>query len=310
LARYAEAVSDFDKAISLRADFAATFSNKARSLYLAKRFEEALAVHDTALALRPDWGDAWFGRGEVLQALKRPEEAVASYRQALAKGGNAEIVQYALASLGAGASPVIAPREYTTTLFDQYAGTFEKQLVGTLKYRTPESLFDALAPLLPSRKLDILDMGCGTGLVGSRLAPLARTLTGVDISPNMLEVARRRHIYDDLICSELTEFLRTRSGNFDLAVAADVFVYIGELSEVFRGVRAVLREGGFFAFSVEASEDQDFVLRATRRYAHSRTYLRRLAADHAFVLQSIEPHVIRQEEGVDVIGDLAVLRCG
>jgi predicted TPR repeat methyltransferase len=123
----------------------------------------------------------------------------------------------------------------------------------------------------------------------------------------MLEVARRRQIYDHLACSELIEFLRTQTGDFDLAVAADVFIYIGELSGVFQGVRAALRAGGSFAFSVEVSEEQDFVLRPTRRYAHSRAYLRGLAADHGFVLQSIEPHVIRQENGIDVVGDLAVL---
>lgn len=50
-------------------------------------------------------------------------------------------------------------------------------------------------------------------------------------------------------------FLKTHAKTFDLAVASDVFVYIGDLSKVFHDVRAALREGGFFGFSVEASED-------------------------------------------------------
>jgi predicted TPR repeat methyltransferase len=86
--------------------------------------------------------------------------------------------------------------------------------------------------LVPSRKLDVLDLGCGTGLVGARFHPLARTLTGIDLSPNMLEVARQRRLYVDLICSELTEFLQMQTKNFDLAVATDVFLYIGDLSGV------------------------------------------------------------------------------
>jgi predicted TPR repeat methyltransferase len=77
---------------------------------------------------------------------------------------------------------------------------------------------------------------------------------------------------------------------------------------VFHDVRAALREGGFFGFSVEASEDQDFVLRATRRYAHSRTYLRKLAEDHGFVFETIESQVIGQQDGLDVVGDLVILR--
>jgi predicted TPR repeat methyltransferase len=125
----------------------------------------------------------------------------------------------------------------------------------------------------------------------------------------MLKIARQRQIYDNLVCSELIEFLQTHTKTFDLAVASDVLVYIGELSAVFHGVRGALREGSFFGFSVEASEDQDFVLRATRRYAHSRAYLRKLAEDHGFVFERVESHVIRQQDGIDVVGDLAILRC-
>jgi predicted TPR repeat methyltransferase len=93
-----------------------------------------------------------------------------------------------------------------------------------------------------------------------------------------------------------------------LRVASDVFVHIGKRSEVFHDVRAALREGGFFGFSVETSEDQEPVLRATRRYAHSSTYLRKLAQDHGFVFETIEPQVIRQQDGLDVVGDLVILR--
>jgi predicted TPR repeat methyltransferase len=310
MARYAEAVSDFDKSISLKSDFIGAITNKARALSLATRFDEALAAYDKALTMKPGLADAWVGRAEALQGLRRAEEAILAYRRALAEGGDAAFIQYALASLGAEPSPVIAPKEFVAKLFDQYADRFDQHLVGKLKYRTPDSLFDVVSRLMPSGNLDILDLGCGTGLAGSRLHPLARTLTGVDISPSMLEVARQRKIYDNLVCSELIEYLRSQSGNFDLAVAADVFVYIGDLSAVFQGVRAALRDRGIFGFSVEAGDEQDFALRATRRYAHSRTYLQRLADDHGFLVKSIEPHFIRQESGIDVAGDLAILQCG
>jgi predicted TPR repeat methyltransferase len=153
-----------------------------------------------------------------------------------------------------------------------------------------------------------LDLGCGTGLVGLRLRPLARTLTGIDISPKMVEAARQRQIYDHLVCGELIEVLRAQAGTFDLAVAADVFVYVGDLTAVFQELRRVLRAEGIFAFSVEASAEQDLVLRPTRRYAHSKNYLEKLARDHDFAVEAIEPQVIRQQNGVDVAGYLALLR--
>jgi predicted TPR repeat methyltransferase len=193
-------------------------------------------------------------------------------------------------------------------LFDQCAERFEERLVEKLKYRGPDLLFDLVERFVPVRQLDILDLGCGTGLVGARFRPRAHTLTGVDLSPNMLKVARQRQIYDKLICSELVEFLQKQTKSFDLAVAADVFIYFGDLSKVFHTIRGALRDGGFFGFSVEAGEDRDFVLRDTCRYAHSFAYLRRLAEEHGLALEIIESRVIRQQDGADVVGHLAMLR--
>jgi predicted TPR repeat methyltransferase len=153
-----------------------------------------------------------------------------------------------------------------------------------------------------------LYLGCGTGLLGARLRPLARALAGVDISASMLALARQRQIYDNLVCGELVAFMQMQDTGFDLVVAADVFGYIGDLARVFQEARGRLRAGGVFGFSVEASEDQDFVLRATLRFAHSAAYIRRLSADHGFALETIESKVIRQEDGNEVIGHLAVLR--
>jgi predicted TPR repeat methyltransferase len=240
--------------------------------------------------------------------MKRLEEAVGAYRQALAKGGDAEVIRYVLASLGAEAAPSAAPRKFIMELFDQCAEGFEERLIEKLKYRAPDLLLDLVERFVPARQLDILDLGCGTGLVGARFRSRAHTLTGVDLSPNMLKVARQRQIYDNLIRGELVEFLQKQTKSFDLAVAADVFIYFGDLSKVFHTIRGALRDGGFFGFSVEAGEDRDFVLRDTCRYAHSFAYLRRLVEEHGFALEIIESRVIRQQDGADVVGHLAMLR--
>jgi predicted TPR repeat methyltransferase len=210
--------------------------------------------------------------------------------------------------LGEGAAPAIAPKQLVTQLFDQCADRFDEILVGALKYQAPDLLLEMIERLVSSRNLDILDLGCGTGLVGSRARSLAGTLTGVDLSSRMIELARKREVYDKLVCGGLIEFLRTQIGNFDLAVAADVFIYIGDLSAVFAGVRGALRPGGFFAFSVEASEQQDYVLGSNLRYAQSTGYLRRLANDHGFALEAIEPAIIRRQDETDVPGHLVMLR--
>jgi len=309
LKRYGDAVATYEKALLLMPDSAQAWLSRGGILARFGRHDEALADFAKALTINPDLAEAWLGRGEALQAVNRPEEAIVAFRQALAKGCDAEAIRYCLASLGADAAPATAPKQIITELFDQYADHFDEHLTGKLKYRIPDLLFDAMAHFVPSRKLDILDLGCGTGLAGARFHPLARTLTGLDLSPNMLAIAQQRHIYDNLVCGELAEFLQTQSKSFDLVVGTDVFLYIGDLSGVFQGVRSALRDGGLFGFSVEISKEQDFVLRPNRHYAHSGAYLRKLAGDHGFVVDTIESHVIRQDDGIDVVGNLAVLSC-
>jgi predicted TPR repeat methyltransferase len=307
LDRSGEALASFDKALVINPNDARALHSRGNALQDLGRHAEALASYDKALQTNPDLAEAWFDRGGVLQGMKRPEEAINTYRQALASGGDAEVIQYTLASLGAEAVPATAPKKFVTELFDQCAGRFEERLVSRLKYRAPDLLFDVVERFVPLGNLDILDLGCGTGLVGARFHPLARTLTGVDLSSNMLKIARQRQIYDSLICGELVEFLRKQAKSFDLAVAADVFIYIGDLSSVFHGVRGALRDGGVFGFSVEVSDEQDFVLRDTCRYAHSGAYIRRLTKDRGFELETIESKVIRQQDGRDVVGYIAIL---
>src|SRR6185436_7696325 len=98
-------------------------------------------------------------------------------------------------------------------------------------------------------------------------------------------------IYDRLVSDDLTAFLRTQDNAFDLAVATDVFIYVGDLSPVFPALRRALRENGLFCFSVEGADGDGFVLRNTLRYAHSIGYLRRLAEQNRFSVETIEPQV-------------------
>lgn len=312
LNRSDEALTSYDRALRLKPDHVGALVNRGKALQTLTRHAEALASLDHALELKPGLPDALRSRGDVLLDLNRPADAAAAYRQALGKDRNPEQIKYltyALAALGTGSQPGAAPPQFITNMFDQYAERFDQHLVGTLNYQAPTLLSGLIMRFCTGRDLDILDLGCGTGLLGPLLKPLARTITGVDLSPGMLEKARLRGVYDELIHSELTAFLQTRSGSFDLAVATDVFIYIGDLSAVFAGVRSALRNGGWFGFSIEANEGEDFVLRPTRRYAQSVAYIEKLASRHGFVITHLEPRAIRLEKGVGMPGCLALLRC-
>ncbi len=308
LHRNEEALTSCDKALALEEHHVEALSNRGLLLFELGRHTEALESFERALAIRPGAPEALHNRGDVLHALGRDTEALQSYKAALESGGDREDLIYYLAALGAGAPPPVSPHHYVSALFDRYADRFDEDLAA-LQYHAPQLLFAAVSKGIPPRSLDIADLGCGTGLCGVEFRPLARTLTGVDISQGMLGRARQRGVYDSLIQGEATEFLHTRRASFDLLIAADVFIYVGELEAIFEGARTALRPGGQFAFSVETHEGAGFALRPSRRYAHALSYLRECAARHQFVENKVQPIALRHEFGRVIAGMIVVLSC-
>jgi len=303
-----ECVALLDRCLKIKPHAVAALKARASLLVGLRMLEEAMADYDLAAALDPDDARTQVYRAETLLLRRRPAEAIAAFRRAKELGAEGDDLDYALASLGEAPAPNSAPATYVVKLFDWYARHFDDHLQGSLAYRTPALLMGQVAALQPGDQLDIADLGCGTGLCGPLLKPMARQLVGVDLSPNMLEVAKERGLYDELVCSDLLSFLVRSVDRFDLVVAADVFVYVGALEVVFRATRQAMRHGGLFSFSFEASEDQDLVLRSSRRYAHSVSYIERLAASHGFEVLRMESSVIRKEAGEDMHGFLTTLR--
>jgi len=308
LRRLDDALQSFNRAAGLKPDLVEAWLGLGSILSLAKDSEKALVAYDKALALTADIPAAWLGRALSLAQLKRKDEAIAAYREAVRHGVDEGQVALHLAALGAASPPPATPAASVIAAFDQYAETFDRNLVEDLKYAVPQAFADALQRHGAKGGLDILDLGCGTGLTGERIASLKRTMTGVDLSPKMLEKAKQRGIYDQLVCAELVAFLDTQQESCDVVVAADVFIYIGDLAPVFQRVRRALRKNGLFCFSVEASADADVVYRETFHYAHSAAYIRRLAQASGFNVEELEPVVIRQDRESQIEGTLAVLR--
>jgi predicted TPR repeat methyltransferase len=308
--RHEEALRAYEVALTLKPDLAEAHLGRGDALYDLKRYHEALVAFDRAIALKSRLANAWLGRGDALRVMGQVADAIAAYRQALALGGNADMIHYSLAALGAEPSPALSPQNYIVGLFDMYAETFDRDLVDKLDYQSPRLLAQLIAQSVPAdARLDILDIGCGTGLMGEGLRGLKRTLTGVDLSSNMLEQALRRGIYDRLIESDIAAFLNTQTDQFNLTVSTDVFVYIGDLAEIFAGVRRALRSDGLFCFSVEAVDAGDFVLQPTLRYAHSLAYVSRLAEQSSFAVMTVEPHAVRRERETSIAGYNIVMRC-
>ena len=309
LARYDDARASYQQALQLQPGHRAALLGHGKACWSLGWLSAALESFDAVLVLEPDLAEALMNRGDILLALGRRDEAVVSLRRALACGADAQHIDYMLASLGIEPVPSVAPLDYVRDLFDGYAERFDSALVDKLGYRTPQLIAERLQrDAAAAHSLDVLDLGCGTGLCGPLLRPLARRLVGVDLSDSMLAKARERAVYDELACGEIVAWLAGQGSAHDLVIAADVFVYIGDLAPVFAAVRRVLRHGGRFLFSIEAGTLGDYELAASRRYRHASAYVERLAREHGFGVDSIEPCVLRRDAGADVAGCVVQLR--
>ena len=172
-----------------------------------------------------------------------------------------------------------APRSdagYVRHLFDQFSADYDTRMIGQLAYAAPQILADLADLVMPGRShLHILDLGCGTGLAGAVFKPRAARLDGLDLSPAMIEKARARDIYDSLRVGDVETALTDK---YDLILAADTLVYLGDLAALFRAVAAGLAADGYFLFTTEAKAGSGFELGPKRRWRHSETYIRNEAA--------------------------------
>jgi len=260
-----------------------------------------------AVALAPGWVAGRFRLGEMLESAGRLAEAADAWREALRLDPDDRLGATLKLGLVGAAEIDAPPAGFVEALFDQYAPEFDGSLLEKLEYRVPELLVEAIAAAGYERFAHALDLGCGTGLMGERLARIASFLEGVDISAGMLKRAEARQIYGRLLKGDLN--LMIFPEGVDLVTAADVFMYVGAMDAIVSRIAAALPAGGVFAFSVEHHDGpEEMVLRPSRRYAHSRAYLRRLLEGSGFDTVSLEAAAIRTDRGEPLEGLIVVAR--
>ena len=306
-----------------------------RAAIAAGDAQEALAIAREGAALHPEIAAAVVPLGEALLAAGHLATAIGEFQRALRldpdfvsaryllgcawlEAGEAEKAAEAFDAIAPGAAPPALagkradievmrtrPRSdagYVRHLFDQFSADYDSRMLGQLAYGAPQIL-RGLADMLglPHRApLAILDLGCGTGLSGAAFQDLASRLDGIDLSPAMAEKARAREIYNEVIIGDI-ETVRT-DHRYDLILAADTLVYLGDLATLFRATTQALAPGGTFLFTVERKESDGFELGPKRRWRHSEAYIRvESEAAGCDVAGLLECHP-RTEAGVPVEG--------
>ncbi len=338
--RLGKAIDAYRQAIAIDPRHANAYCNLGVLLRATGKLSEAEAAYRTAIRLEPDHVDADTNLGILLNGLKRTKEAAACahkvitlrpkhrearrllalahcrlgeievavdiFKEWLEEEPQDPIALHMLAACTGRDVPLRASDAFVQRTFDGFAASFESKLE-RLSYRAPALVAAMLehSDLKPSKCLDVLDAGCGTGLCGPLLLPYARRLVGVDLSEGMLAHAKEKHVYDALVKTELTEYLRDNGEAFDLIVSADTLVYFGDLENVLAAAAHALRPNGLLVFTLEhavgGEADVDYRLELRGRYSHTTAYVERLLA--ATCLKSeIACADLRMESGAPVAG--------
>ena len=200
------------------------------------------------------------------------------------------------------------PPGYVEKLFDNYASSFEKSLVIDLGYKIPDIAANLIRKADPyESSISVLDLGCGTGLFGEKVSDLCKRLDGVDASYSMLMEAQKKDAYDDLKHSDIEEYLAKNIIEFDYFVANDVFIYLGDLDNLFGLIKEKNKSGGKLLFTIELNNSDTFQLEKTGRYSHSREYIQLVSDKHGFCVLHSEDLNIRKETEGAVLGVLYIL---
>lgn len=348
---WADAADSLEHALDVLAQPGAANAAQAQAAALPLRLQlsqcqSMLGQHSRAIAtlqqvidVRPDHAEAWSRQGHLWRELENLDKARHAYEQALKLGADPTLHRYYLAALNPASAVPDAPRAYVESLFDQYAADFEDHLVKQLGYQGHRLLVEGLpadvratdaadaavvtaagspAPHAGPRFRHALDLGCGTGLCGPLIRPQAAQLTGVDVSAAMLEQARALGVYNALAHADIHDYLTALppEPQFDLVLAADVFIYVGALDRVFTLLAPRLHPGAWFAFTVETTgggsasttgPEAELQLLPSLRYAHSLAYVDRLAEAHGLVRRHTAQAPLRVDQAEPLPGHFVYL---
>ena len=272
------------------------------------KMRDAIHFYLKILTIDPYFYDAHYNLSIAYLALHHRDEALSHFCEILRAYPENKAVQHTIHILKQEKNITTSPSEYITSLFDSYAGHYDSHLLNALHYEVPQILYQATQEIgLPPGR-DILDLGCGTGLCGALFKSFAHSISGVDLSGEMLHLARKKQIYDELIQGDIVEYLTHHLLSYDLIIAGDTLVYSGDLYPLFEAVKNALRPSGLFVFNAEKNENNQYEMTSSGRFSHHKDYLDQLILKNQLQILMYRVVVLRTQNEEEVRGHLYVLQ--
>jgi predicted TPR repeat methyltransferase len=263
-----------------------------------------------ASVLDPGNEDHWYDLAEIAYMLGRRTDARNFYERYLSIHGNDAEIEHILISLRDEPAPPRASDRCIRELYARFSRSYEKNMLGELSYQGTVRMVEMLDTQLGNlTDLQVLDLGCGTGLAGKQLRPRAQYLAGIDLSPEMIEHAKQTGVYDSLEVAEITGWLsNSEQPLFSLITACDCFIYFGDLRQILVPAARRLVPGGRIFFTVESGQGAPFRLTDSGRYQHSKEHIADAALEAGFVVEGLSEGFLRWEYEDAIQGFIALLR--
>ena len=276
----------------------------ARALRAQGDNERALTVYGEMLAVNALDREALLARTQIFWAQGKLEEAAQDCEQLISREPDVPTFQF-WNELAHGRTPVTMPAEIVNALFDGNAASYAQLRTQAMDYQLPTVMAELIRAKQPGNDFNLLDLGCGTGLLGLFVGKLSGAMVGVDLSLPMIEQAAKHQLYDRFHSVNLLDALAaTPDALYHVIAACDAFAYVGDLSQAIPNALRVLRPDGHLVFSCEtaARGEPEYLVRPSLRYAHKRTSIESLCKKAGFDKVEVANTVLFTDNGKPVKG--------
>ena len=306
-----QAISLYKNAISLSPNFVEANYNLGKSYWDEGQYEDAKACFQRVLEIDPKHALATHEMGNYYLKMGDKDNAVAYFEQYLSLAPEDECgARLKLSYLNAGEMPGRQPEQLVKQTYEKKARTWDADVARIdMAFLGPQHVQSAIMQQIPdATELAVLDIGCGTGLCGPFLKPVAKKLHGVDLSEHMLTIARDKQLYDQLVCDDIVHYFDAYDELYDLIVGSGVLIFFGDLSVIFKAVSQRLNANGYFIFTLYKSNDADIEIRDNMHFAHSEQYVRMISDQSGLSVIDIEPVIHEYEHEQPQPGFIVTLK--
>lgn len=263
----AKALDYYQKVIQINPKYLPSLYNLAIILEETEQFDEALGLYFNIKVLKGEFDDLSPRIQKCIISLyKKNKKQAINFLKGWVKNYPDDLfAQFTYNYLIKGKHENLS--EYISLLYQKFASSYDKQMelleaksITNIIKNLPEKFYDS-----------ILDLGCGSGLFAKKFKGHFKSITGVDISQEMLNKAKETHLYNHLIKKDIFHYLNNNEKKFDLIVMSEVFCYIEKPEEIFKLIYQHMNKNTVFAFTTETTENKKTSLSLYGHFQHSNT---------------------------------------